>query len=61
MYNNRIQHLEEAHKALNKRIDNMTKTGIYEDRQIEELKKERLILKDKIAILKQSQTTEVDI
>jgi uncharacterized protein YdcH (DUF465 family) len=55
MYNNRLQHLEEAHRALNKRIDDMEKTGIYEDLQIEELKKQRLHLKDKLAILKKSQ------
>lgn len=55
MYSNRLQHLEEAHKALNKRIDAMEQTGIYEDLQIEELKKQRLHLKDKIAILKKSQ------
>jgi uncharacterized protein YdcH (DUF465 family) len=55
MYSSRLQHLEEAHKALNKRIDAMEQTGIYEDLQIEELKKQRLHLKDKIAILKKSQ------
>ncbi len=61
MYSSRLQHLEEAHKALNKRIDAMEQTGIYEDLQIEELKKQRLHLKDKIAILKKSQDSSTFI
>ena len=52
MYQNRIKHLEEAHRALDKQIDSMEKTGIYDDLKIEELKKQRLRLKDAIVILK---------
>ena len=52
MYQNKIKHLEEAHRALNKQIDTMEKTGIYDDLKIEELKKQRLRLKDEIVILK---------
>jgi hypothetical protein len=52
MYQNRIKHLEEAHRALDKQIDTMEKTGIFDDLKIEELKKQRLRLKDDIAILK---------
>ena len=51
-YQNRIKHLEEAHRALDKQIDSMEKTGIYDDLKIEELKKQRLRLKDDIVILK---------
>ena len=52
MYQNKIKHLEEAHRILNKQIDTMERTGIYDDLKIEELKKQRLRLKDEIVILK---------
>jgi uncharacterized protein YdcH (DUF465 family) len=52
MYQNKIKHLEEAHRVLDKQIDSMEKTGIYDDLKIEELKKQRLHLKDEIVILK---------
>jgi uncharacterized protein YdcH (DUF465 family) len=52
MYQNKIKHLEEAHRALDKQIDTMERTGIYDDLKIEELKKQRLRLKDEIVILK---------
>ena len=55
MYENRIKHLEEAHRALDKRVDNLEKNGLYEDLKLEELKKQRLHLKDEIAILKHKQ------
>lgn len=55
MYENRIKHLEEAHRALNKQIDNLEKNGLFEDLKLEELKKQRLHLKDEIAILKHKQ------
>jgi len=52
MYQIKIKHLEEAHRVLNKQIDTMERTGIYDDLKIEELKKQRLRLKDEIVILK---------
>lgn len=55
MYENRIKHLEEAHRALNKQVDNLEKNGLFEDLKLEELKKHRLHLKDEIAILKNKQ------
>ena len=55
MYENRIKHLEEAHRALDKQIDTAEKTGLYEDLKLEDLKKQRLHLKDDIAILKRKQ------
>ena len=58
MYENRIKHLEEAHRALDKQVDALEKTGLYEDLKLEELKKQRLQLKDKIAILKHKQETD---
>ena len=57
MYQNKIKHLEEAHRVLNKQIDTMERTGIYDDLKIEELKKQRLRLKDEIVILKHKHET----
>ena len=55
MYEQRIKHLEEAHRALDKQVDTLERTGLFEDLKLEELKKQRLLLKDKIAILKHKQ------
>lgn len=52
MYQSKIKHLEEAHRMLDDKIDHMEKTGIYDDQIIEQLKKQRLRLKDDIVILK---------
>lgn len=51
MLTSRIKHLQHAHHALNKQIDTMELTGVYDDLLIETMKKQRLQLKDKIAIL----------
>jgi uncharacterized protein YdcH (DUF465 family) len=55
MYEMRIKHLEEAHRALDKKVDTLEKNGLFEDLHLEELKKQRLHLKDEIAILKRKQ------
>jgi uncharacterized protein YdcH (DUF465 family) len=55
MYEQRIKHLEEAHRALDKQVDTLEQTGLFEDLKLEKLKKERLLLKDKLAILKHKQ------
>jgi hypothetical protein len=52
-YQNRIAHLEELHQSLNKRIDGMESTGVFEDATLEVLKKQRLHLKDQIEELKE--------
>jgi uncharacterized protein YdcH (DUF465 family) len=57
MYEQRIKHLEDAHKSLDKQVDALERTGLFEDLKLEKLKKERLLLKDKIAILKHKQLT----
>lgn len=49
----RIKHLEEAHHALNKRIDGLESTGVFDDVDLTDLKKQRLQLKKQIVILKQ--------
>jgi uncharacterized protein YdcH (DUF465 family) len=58
MYESRIKHLEEAHRALDKKVDTLEKNGLFEDLQLEDLKKQRLLLKDEIAILKRKQLRE---
>jgi uncharacterized protein YdcH (DUF465 family) len=55
MYEQRIKHLEELHRVLDKRVDGMEKTGVFEDTTLEVLKKQRLHLRDEIVILKQKQ------
>lgn len=60
MYDNRIAHLEEAHRVLDKKIDGLEKTGVFEDENLHELKKQRLFLKDEIANLKQKQANTID-
>ncbi len=55
MYENRIKHLEELHRVLDKRIDGLESTGVFEDATLEVLKKQRLHLRDETVILKQKQ------
>ena len=57
-WENRIKHLEEAHKALDKQIDTAEKTGLFEDLHLEGLKKQRLNLKDQIEQLKQEHASD---
>ena len=58
MYEQRIKHLEEAHRALDKQVDTLEKNGLFEDLKLEKLKKQRLLLKDEIVILKRKQEDE---
>ena len=44
----RLAHLEKDHAELDKRIDGMESTGVFEDANMEVLKKQRLHLKDEI-------------
>jgi uncharacterized protein YdcH (DUF465 family) len=60
MYKHRINHLEEAHRALDKQIDTLEKNGLFEDLRLETLKKERLLLKDKLAIIKRKQEEAIE-
>jgi uncharacterized protein YdcH (DUF465 family) len=49
---NRVRHLEEEHAQLDKRIDGMESTGVFEDATLEVLKKQRLHIKDELVKLK---------
>jgi hypothetical protein len=55
VYENRIKHLEEMHRILDKKIDVMEKTGTFEDNQLNEMKKQRLIYRDELAKLRRLQ------
>ena len=43
-YENRIKHLEEAHHALDKKIRGLESTGVFEDENLHDLKKQKLVL-----------------
>jgi uncharacterized protein YdcH (DUF465 family) len=55
MYENRIKHLEESHRVLDQKIDTLEKNGLFEDTKMQELKKQRLLFKDELAILRRKQ------
>lgn len=48
-----LEHLEGKHWKINKDIDLMERTGKYGDADINQLKKERLHLKDEIVTIKE--------
>ena len=52
-YELRIKHLEEQHHRLDKIIDGLESTGVFDDIKLNDLKKRRLRLKTQIVILKQ--------
>jgi uncharacterized protein YdcH (DUF465 family) len=49
---NRLIHLDNEHQAIDKRIDGLESTGVFEDATLEVLKKQRLYLKDEIVKIK---------
>ena len=49
---NRVRHLEDEHAKLDKRIDGMESTGVFEDATLEVLKKQRLHIRDELVKLK---------
>ena len=55
MYENRIKHLEESHRVLDQKINTLEKNGLFEDMKMQELKKQRLLLRDELAILRRKQ------
>ena len=48
----RLNHLEEEQAQINKRIDGLESTGVFEDATLEVLKKQRLHLKDELVKLR---------
>jgi len=57
MYEGRIRHLEQMHTVLDKQIDGMEKTGVFDDTQLHNLKKQRLQIRDQLAELRARQQT----
>ena len=55
MYETRIKHLEEMHRVLDNKIELLEKTGIYEDHALQNLKKQKLQLKDELRRLNRLQ------
>lgn len=55
MYEGRIGHLELMHETLDKKIDGMEKTGVFDDTQLHTLKKQRLQIRDQLAELRTKQ------
>ena len=49
---NRVRHLEEEHARLDKRIDGMESTRVFEDVTLEVLKKQRLHIRDELVKLR---------
>jgi hypothetical protein len=43
-----ISHLQELHAILDKEIDSKMRSGLFEDSELEDLKKKRLNIKDQI-------------
>jgi len=48
---NRIKHLEEEHHRLNKKIDGLESTGVFDDAELATLKKQRLKIKTELVTL----------
>ena len=49
----RIEHLREQHRILDRQIDDLTEHTVPQDLEIENLKKRRLQMRDELAILEQ--------
>lgn len=55
MYQQQIEKLQCLHAELDRRIDALEKTGCYDDVQLTDLKKQRLLLKDQLFRLRKNQ------
>jgi hypothetical protein len=55
MHEDQIRYLEEKHQTLDRRIDGLEKTGAFDDLHLQDLKKQRLRLRDEITKLTNSQ------
>lgn len=55
MLQGRIRHLEKMHTDLDNRIDTLEKTGVFDDMQLQRLKKEKLAVLDELSQLRRQQ------
>ncbi len=51
MYENRIKHLTETHRLIDKQIEQLERSGNFKDEALAEMKKKRLQYKDEISRL----------
>lgn len=58
MYENRIRHLERLHQDVDNRVDVMEKTGVFNDTNLNTLKKQRLEYRDELSRLRRLQYEE---
>jgi uncharacterized protein YdcH (DUF465 family) len=56
-WENRIKHLEEEHHKLDKKIAGLESTGVFDDIELSDLKKQKLHLKTEIVKIKQDYLT----
>ena len=61
MVENRIKHLEAEHHKLDKKINGLESTGVFDDIELNELKKQRLHIKTQIVTLKQDNAHNVPL
>lgn len=57
-YNNRIAHLTEMHRILDKQVTDLEKSKNFDDQRLHELKKKKLAFKDEISRLVKLQWEE---
>jgi hypothetical protein len=55
-YKLRIKQLEEKHHRLDKKINGLESTGVFDDAELANLKKQRLRLKTQLVTMKQDHT-----
>jgi len=48
-----LEHLKEKHAKLDDQIDKMESSGVFQDFQPNEMKKQRLLIKDEMSITEQ--------
>jgi hypothetical protein len=61
MVENRIKQLEEEHQKLDKKMDGLESTGVFDDVELTDLKKQRLHIKTQLVTLKQDNAHNVPI
>lgn len=61
MNQNHLKKLEKEHTQLDKKIDAMEQTGIFGDLKLEEMKKQRLHIKDQIATITAQQNKQLGL
>lgn len=55
MYKSRIRELEYQHTTLDNEIDTLERTGVFDDAQMQSLKRQRLACRDELSRLRRLQ------